>query len=58
MEVKPYKLKAEVIVLGHSKAFLYVCDPELNYKCDKTNCGKKCKLTEHKKFAKRFDIND
>lgn len=63
MEMKPYKLKAEIYFkpVGKGEAvdaqMLFVCDPELNTECRKTGCVD-CTMTSRVEYAKRFEIDD
>lgn len=60
---KRYKLKAEYFVetdetrKAASVDVLFVCDPERNTECKKTNCGE-CQMTSNIEFAKRFDFDE
>lgn len=36
----------------------YLCDPHKNKECEKTNCQTKCKFTDNKKFAVKWNKLD
>jgi hypothetical protein len=63
MEMKPYKLKAEIWFkpVGKGDAvdaqMFFVCDPDRNTECRKTGCGD-CTMTSRAEYAKRFEIDD
>lgn len=58
-----FKIKSEWVFTSVKKGtalnveVLYICDPNLNTECKKTNCGE-CTHTRNIKFAKRFDVNE
>ena len=64
IEIKPYKLKIEMLVEGNTESrganikALYICDPDKNTECKKTGCGKECKMTANIKYAKHYDIGE